>query len=75
MNGPMFIYNGLETKSDHVQDLFNKDVMSWEYDEEWFNFIKKLIEYKKNPVNLKLNTTKTLLTKGANLAFKNTYSD
>ena len=75
MNGPMFIYNGLETKSDHVQDLFNKDVMRWEYDEEWFDFIKKLIEYKKNPMNLKLNTTKTLLTKGANLAFKNTYSD
>lgn len=75
MKGPMFIYNGLETKADHLESLFDKDDMSWEIDEDWFNFIKKIIEYKKDKKNLELNTTAPLLTKGANLAFKNTYKD
>ena len=75
MKGPMFIYNGLETKADHLESLFDKDDMSWEIDQDWFDFIKKLISYKKDEKNLDLNTTAPLLTKGANLAFKNTYKD
>lgn len=75
MNGPMFVYNGLETKADHLESLFNKDLMSWEMDEEWFNFIKKLIDYKKNPANLNLNNTTVLLTKGENLALRNNFKD
>ena len=75
MKGPMFIYNGLETKADHLESLFDKDNMSWEIDQDWFDFIKKLISYKKDEKNLDLNTTAPLLTKGANLAFKNTYKD
>ena len=75
MKGPMFIYNGLETKADHLENLFSKDDMSWEIDKEWFTFITKLISYKKDSRNLDLNTTSVLLTKGSNLALKNTYKD
>ena len=63
MKGPMFIYNGLETKADHLESLFDKDDMSWEIDQDWFDFIKKLISYKKDEKNLDLNTTAPLLTK------------
>ena len=73
--GPMFIYNGLETKNDHLLDLFNKDTMSWEIDEEWLAFIKKLIAFKKEEKNLKLNTSTPLLNGGDSIAFKNVYED
>lgn len=75
MNGPMFIYNGLETKADHLESLFDKDEMSWEFDEEWLNFVKKLIAYKKDPKNINLNNTSVFLTKGENLALRNNFKD
>ena len=75
LKGPMFIYDGLETKNDHLLNLFNKDTMSWEIDEEWFAFIKKLIAYKKEKFNLDLNTSTPLLNGGDTIAFKNVYKD
>ena len=75
MKGPMFIYNGLETKADHLENLFTKDTMDSSIDEAWFNFINKLINFKKEKLNLTLNTTTPLLTKNETLAFKNTYED
>lgn len=75
LKGPMFIYDGLETKNDHLLNLFNKDTMSWEIDEEWFAFIKKLIAYKKEKFNLNLNTSTPLLNGGDTIAFKNVYKD
>ena len=75
MKGPLFIYNGLETTADHMNSLFTKDVMSWDIDKDWYDFILKLSEYKKDEKNLELNTTSILLTKGENIALKNTYKD
>ena len=75
MKGPMFIYNGLETKADHLESLFDKDDMSWEIDDKWFAFIQKIIKYKKEKFNLDLNTTEPLLNGGESIAFKNVYSD
>ena len=75
MKGPMFIYNGLETKADHLENLFTKDAVDLTIDESWFNSINKLINFKKEKLNLTLNTTTPLLTKSETLAFKNTYED
>ena len=75
MKGPMFIYNGLETKADHLENLFTKDTMDLTIDESWFNFIIKLITFKKDELNLTLNTTTPLLTRNETLAFKNTYAN
>ena len=75
MKGPMFIYNGLETKADHLENLFTKDTMSIEIDKDWFEFINKLISFKKDPINLKLNTSTISLNKEEALIIKNTYEN
>lgn len=74
MVGPMFIYNGLETKADHVSSLFTKDLIDMDnFDDEWFNFIQKLIDYKKDTSNLDIVMTETLLTPNDSLILKNNY--
>ena len=75
MKGPMFIYNGLETKADHHLDLFEKDQLDLSIDIEWFNFIKKLIEFKKDKLNLSLLLSEVLTSKGRNLGIINHYKD
>ena len=75
MKGPMFIYNGLETKADHHLDLFEKDQLDLSIDIEWFNFIKKLIEFKKDKLNLNLLLSEVLTSKGRNLGIVNHYKD
>lgn len=75
MKGPMFIYNGLETKADHHLDLFEKDQLDLSIDIEWFNYIKKLIEFKKNKVNLDVTISEVLTSKGRNLGIINHYKD
>ena len=75
MKGPMFIYNGLETKADHHLDLFEKDQLDLSIDIEWFNFIKKLIEFKKDKLNLNLLLSEVLTSKGRNLGIINRYKD
>ncbi len=75
MKGPMFIYNGLETKADHNLSLFTKDLMDDSIDQEWFDFIKKLTEFKKEKRNLDIRVSDCLQTKGNNLVIKNTYND
>ena len=75
MKGPMFIYNGLETKADHLENLFSKDTMNLDIDESWFNFIKLLIKFKKEKFNQKLLTSNLLDTTNETLAFKNNYED
>ena len=75
MKGPMFIYNGLETKADHHLDLFEKDQLDLSIDIERFNFIKKLIEFKKDKLNLNLLLSEVLTSKGRNLGIVNHYKD
>ena len=75
MKGPMFIYNGLETKADHLENLFSKDTMNLDIDESWFNFIKLLIKFKKEKFNQKLLTSNLLDTTNETLTFKNNYED
>ena len=71
MRGPLFIYNGLETKADHVLSLFTKDLLDLSIDEKWFTFVKKMIEFKKNEKDLLISIP--LLTLGENLAVVNHY--
>ncbi|MCI5630911.1 MAG: alpha-amylase family glycosyl hydrolase, partial [Bacilli bacterium] len=73
MRGPLFIYNGLETKADHVLSLFTKDLLDLSIDEKWFTFVKKMIEFKKNEKDLLISIP--LLTLGENLAVVNHYKD
>ncbi|MDY6048148.1 MAG: alpha-amylase family glycosyl hydrolase, partial [Bacilli bacterium] len=73
MRGPLFIYNGLETKADHVLSLFTKDLLDLSIDEKWFTFVKKMIEFKKNEKDLLISIP--LLTLGENLAVVNHYKN
>lgn len=75
MKGPMFIYNGLETKADHLENLFSKDTMSFEIDEEWAAFINKLIKYKKEKFNKTITISNCLDIPENALAFKTTYKN
>lgn len=75
MKGPFFIYNGLETKADHHIDLFTKDLLDLTIDENWYNFVIKLVDYKREDKNLKLLTSLPLMTKGENLVIRNFYED
>ena len=75
MKGPMFIYNGLESKADHQPTLFDKDLIDMSIDKEWYDFIISLVNYKKEKMNLDILTSEVLLTKGDNLAIKNNYKD
>lgn len=52
LKGPILVYNGLETKADHHLSLFTKDLLDLNIDENWFKYIKKLIDLKKSPLNL-----------------------
>ncbi len=73
MKGPMFIYDGLETKADHHLDLFEKDTMDFTIDEEWFSFIGKLIAFKKEDMNTRLVSSTCSLNEGDCLLLINTY--
>ena len=75
MNGPMFIYNGLETKADHHLSLFTKDLLDLSIDQEWFDFIKKLINIKKDPINKDMIISLVDTTKGEFIIIKNVYKD
>ncbi len=73
LKGPMFVYNGLETKADHHLTLFEKDTMDFSFDDEWFSFIKKLIDFKKDDENNSLVSSTCSLNEGDYLLLVNTY--
>ena len=73
MKGPMFIYNGLETKSKHVLNLFDKDPLDWSIDEDWFNFIHRLIIFKKDQINQELLLSLPSTKEGEYLLITNYY--
>ena len=73
MKGPMFIYNGLETKADHQLSLFDKDLLDLTIDKEWLKFITSLIQFKKNDRNLELVSTQVDLNEGLSIVMKNIY--
>lgn len=75
LKGPMFIYNGLETKADHVLNLFDKDLLDMSIDESWFKFINRLIEFKKEDFNQNILYSNVVLTNDASLIIINTYND
>lgn len=75
MKGPMFIYNGLEAKANHLESLFDKEDVDMNIDKDWFNFILKLSSFKKDEKNLKLNYTNVLDSNEETLVLKNSYSD
>ena len=73
--GPLFIYNGLESKSDHVLSLFTKDLLDLSIDESWKKYLERIIEYKKDPKNLDLLTSFPLIDDSKSLIIKNTFKD
>ncbi len=75
LKGPLFIYNGLESKSDHKLDLFTKDLLSLEIDNNWYSYLNKIIQFKKNKSNLNLLTSIPLIDDSRSLIIKNTYLD
>ena len=75
LDGPMFIYNGLETKADHHLSLFTKDLLDLSIDEEWFNLVKKIISLKKDPCNLNITASEVDTTNGEFIIAKNTYQN
>lgn len=44
--GTQLIYAGQEVKDDNCPSLFEKDLVNWNRDEKYFNYIKKLISIK-----------------------------
>lgn len=75
LKGPLFIYNGLESKSNHKLDLFTKDLLSKEIDNDWYNYLLKIINFKKESSNLKLLTSTPLIDNKSSLIIKNIYED
>lgn len=75
MKGPALIYNGLETMADHHLSLFTKDLLDLSIDEEWFNFIKKLIFLKKDEMNLYLDESQVDTSVGEHLIIHNRYQN
>ncbi len=75
MGGPMFIYNGLETKADHHLSLFTKDNLDLSIDLEWYNFIKLIVDYKKKDKQLLLTISEVSKDEGEHIVIKNNYSD
>lgn len=69
------LYNGLETKADHHLSLFTKDLLDLSIDQEWFDFIKKLIDIKKDPINKDIIISLVDTTKGEFMIIKNIYKD
>lgn len=75
MKGPALIYNGLETKADHHLSLFTKDLLDLNIDEDWFNFIKKIISLKKDTDNLYLIDSIVDTSINEQLVIKNLYQN
>lgn len=75
LKGPSFICMGLETKQNHHITLFEKDLMNWEIDKEWYQFVKKIIQIKKDPKNLEITTSNIIDTNDKTLIIKNYFMD
>lgn len=74
--GPAFIYNGEEAKKTDYPDFFEKlytDVSV--RDEEYFNYVKELIESKHKEENKELLSSSCLTSVGPYLAVENSYKD
>lgn len=51
LKGVAFLNGGIETLTDHLPDLFNKDTIDWtKFDSEWINQIQKLATLKKQEI-------------------------
>ncbi len=51
LKGVMFLNGGIETLTDHLPDLFNRDPIDWtKFDKEWIEQLKTLIYLKKQPI-------------------------
>ena len=48
IRGDAFLYMGQEYGNKHKPELFEKDPVNWEKDEEIYNFVKELIKKKKD---------------------------
>lgn len=76
IKGSGFIYGGQETKEYKLPNLFEKDLISTNVvDLNYFNFIKKLVELKKDPINEELIQSDCLDVHEKVLAFKNIYKN
>ncbi len=47
LKGAFLFYNGQETLTDHYTDLFTKDTIEWNIDEEYVDFVRNLLKIKK----------------------------
>lgn len=51
LKGVMFLNGGIETLTDHLPDLFNRDPIDWtKFDKEWIEQLKNLNYLKKQPI-------------------------
>lgn len=76
LKGTGFIYCGQECKDFEKPSLFDKDLIDMNIDDiRYFNFTKKLIEYKSNKKNLSLIQTNVLNVSGKGLVLKNIFKD
>jgi len=75
LKGPMFIYNGLETRSNHRLDLFNKDELDWGIDWEWYKFIELLVKLKTDSKEELLLSTEIKNDEGLYISYINHYDD
>lgn len=75
MKGPLFLYNGIETKSNHTLNLFAKDEMDWSIDWEWYKFVKLIIDLKRDQKEENLNFTEIKNDEGLYISYINHYSD
>ncbi|MBU3114463.1 alpha-amylase family glycosyl hydrolase [Clostridium lacusfryxellense] len=48
--GTQLIYAGQEARDNNCPSLFDKDLVNWNIDKEYFNYIKKLIAIKRNEI-------------------------
>lgn len=76
LKGPGFLYGGQETKEYKLPNLFDKDDISTKIlDNNYFNFIKRLVELKNDKLNLDLIQSDSLDVDKNILAIKNTYEN
>jgi hypothetical protein len=75
LKGPGFVYNGMESKADHHPSLFDKDLIDMDIEQEWFNYLIKLLRIKKDRKNLALLTSEVALNDGEIIIVKNTFED
>lgn len=76
LKGTGFVFGGEESKETKLPSLFDKDVINLEIlDDNYFNFVKKMISFKKDIKNQELIISKILDIKGNFIVVENIYKN